>query len=558
MKRFLLVLTALFLVAEPVLAQGRGGGGRGGRGGGGRGAQPPTANNSWALTADSASYVRATPATDPGVQRIFAEGMQRSQVMKLAQQLLDSVGPRLTGSLGMESAQRYLVHNYTQWGIPARIENYGTWAGWTGGTAHADLVFPRVRSLEVTPMGWTEGTGGQWLEGDVVIVPESVTSPEAFNAWIPSARGKFVLVSPPRLSCRMPSQWAEFGTVESQTRNNAEQAAIQQTYNSRLVYGGQAAGISARLKEVGGLGVLSHSWSNYPGIDKVFGSPRVVVPNADVGCEDYGLLFRLAENNQSPRIRLLIQAERLPERPVGNVIAEMKGTQFPNEYVLLSAHFDSFTGGSGATDNGTGSLVMFEAMRILKAAYPNPKRTIIVGHWNGEEQGLNGSRAFVEDHPEIVAGLQAGFNQDNGTGRVINMSPGPFSGTRAALERYLSALPSDVTQWVRLGNPSAGPQGGGSDHASWQCAKAPTFSLGALSWDYSNTTWHTNRDTYDKVVPEDIRNNAVLVALLAYMASEDPQKMPRELVPLGNNADETPRQWPNCPSATRTSTQSNR
>jgi Zn-dependent M28 family amino/carboxypeptidase len=304
--------------------------------------------------------------------------------------------------------------------------------------------------------------------------------------------------------------------------------------------------------------MLSFGWSNYPGINKVFGSPRVVVPNVDVGCEDYGLLFRLAQNNQSPRIRLLVQAERLPERPVGNVIAEMKGTQLPNEYVLLSAHFDSFTGGSGATDNGTGSLVMFEAMRILKAAYPNPKRTIIAGHWNGEEQGLNGSRAFAEDHPEIVAGLQAGFNQDNGTGRVTSFSPGPFANARPFLERYLSAMPSDVTQWIRLGNASSGPATGGSDHASFQCLKAPAFGLGALSWDYSSTTWHTMRDTYDKVVPEDIRNNATLVAMLAYMASEDPQKMPRDLVPMGNNADGTPRVWPTCGRPIRTSAGSNR
>jgi hypothetical protein len=556
MRRTLAILAALVIVAQPVLAQGRGGGGRGGRGGG---AQVPPAPNSWPLTADSASYIRRTPPTDPGIQRIFAEGMERSQVMKLAQQLLDSVGPRLTGSLGMESAQRYLVHTYTSWGIPARIENYGTWAGWTGGTAHADLVFPRMRSLEVHPMGWTEGTGGQWLEGDVVIIPESVNSPEAFNAWIPSTRGKFVLVSAPRLSCRMPRQWQEFGSAESRTRIRQDQDALQQMYSSRMVYANGPAGLSARLKEVGGLGILSFAWSQYPGINKVFGSPRVVVPNVDVGCEDYGLLFRLAQNNQSPRMRLLVQAERLGERPVGNVIAEIRGTQLPNEYVLLSAHFDSFTGGSGATDNGTGSLVMFEAMRILKAAYPNPRRTIIAGHWNGEEQGLNGSRAFVEDNPRIVAGLQAGFNQDNGTGRVTSVSPGPFSNARPVLERYLSAMPSDVTQWIRLGGTSSGPATGGSDHASFQCQKAPAFGLGALQWDYSNTTWHTMRDTYDKVVPEDIRNNATLVAMLVYMASEDPQKMPRDLSPMANDPQtDQPRAWPNCARSIRTSAGSNR
>src|SRR6185503_7401863 len=104
-----------------------------------------------------------------------------------------------------------------------------------------------------------------------------------------------------------------------------------------------------------------------------------------------------------------------------NTIAELKGSQKPDEYVLLSAHFDSWDGGSGATDNGTGTIAMMEAMRILKTVYPNPKRTIVIGHWSGEEQGLNGSRAFAADHPEIVKGLQALFIQDNGTGRVSNI-----------------------------------------------------------------------------------------------------------------------------------------
>ena len=103
------------------------------------------------------------------------------------------------------------------------------------------------------------------------------------------------------------------------------------------------------------------------------------------------------------------------------MIAEIKGSEKPDEYVVLSAHFDSWDGASGATDNGTGTVMMLEAMRILKQAYPNPKRTILVGHWGGEEQGLIGSRAFAEDHPEIVQGCRRLFNQDNGTGRVADI-----------------------------------------------------------------------------------------------------------------------------------------
>ncbi len=120
-----------------------------------------------------------------------------------------------------------------------------------------------------------------------------------------------------------------------------------------------------------------------------------------------------------------------------NTIAEIKGIEKPNEFVMLSAHFDSWDAATGATDNGTGTLVMMETMRILKKIYPNPKRTILVGHWGSEEQGLNGSRAFVEDHPEIVANIQALFNQDNGTGRVVNMSGAGFANAKNYLGRWL-------------------------------------------------------------------------------------------------------------------------
>jgi hypothetical protein len=219
---------------------------------------------------------------------------------------------------------------------------------------------------------------------------------------------------------------------------------------------------------------------------------------------------------------------------------------------------------------------MMEAMRIVKAVLPNPTRTILVGHWSGEEQGLNGSRAFSEDHPEIVRGLQALFNQDNGTGRIQSTGPGPVIGARPFLVRYVEQLPPRISQHLRrpasadgqppspeqgpwnIGQPGA-PGSGGSDHSSFQCYGAPAFSLGALSWDYSNTTWHTNRDTYDKVIIDDLKHNATLTAMLVYLASEDPNTIPRtQLFALGSDESGTPRTYPTCARATRTSGASNR
>ena len=138
--------------------------------------------------------------------------------------------------------------------------------------------------------------------------------------------------------------------------------------------------------------------------------------------EDYTMLYRMVENGTTPTIKIISTSKELGDVPTFNTLAEIKGVEKPNEYVILSAHFDSWDGSQGTTDNGTGTIVMMEAMRILKKFYRNPKRTIMVGHWGSEEQGLNGSRAFVEDYPNIVENIQAVFNQDNGTGRVVSIS----------------------------------------------------------------------------------------------------------------------------------------
>ena len=183
-------------------------------------------------------------------------------------------------------------------------------------------------------------------------------------------------------------------------------------------------------------------------------------------------------------------------------------------------------------------------MRILKKFYPNPKRTILVGHWGSEEQGLNGSRAFVEDHPEIVDNVQALFNQDNGTGRVANISGQGFLHAYEFMGRWLSAVPADIRRGIETQFPGS-PGGGGSDHASFVAAGVPAFMLSSLSWSYGNYTWHTNRDTYDKIVFDDVRSNAILTAILVYMASEDPEKANREKIVLPfNERRNEPGTWP--------------
>ena len=184
------------------------------------------------------------------------------------------------------------------------------------------------------------------------------------------------------------------------------------------------------------------------------------MPTVDLSCEDYGLLFRLATNKQGPRVRLTAESQATPaEVPMFDVVAEIKGTELPNEYVLLSAHLDSWHGATGATDNGTGTITMLEAMRILKETYPRPRRTIIAGHWGGEEQGTIGSLSFAEDHPEVISGLQVAFNQDNGTWRVEILEGQGFLKASANLAKWVAQLPAEMTDSVRAAAAgSAGEQ----------------------------------------------------------------------------------------------------
>lgn len=493
---------------------------------------------------DSARYVRTTPPSDPTVQRLWDEGMQRGQVMELAQVLLDSIGPRLTNSDRFDAGQRWLIGKYAEWGITAKQEQYGTWRKWIRGVTHMDMVFPRVRTLEAIQLAWSPGTGNQWREAEAITLPKTN---ESWEEWAANARGKFVLYTAPVAVCRSPAQIAEYGTEATQSRlaSLRTREALAEM-SDRLIRGGNP---KEWPKTVGVAAMLGNNWSSYPGINKIFGSPKDQVPTIDVSCEDYGLLYRLAENGQHPRVRLYAESQDLGEQPVHNVIATIPGTEKPNEYIVLSAHYDSWDGASGATDNGTGTLTMLEAARILKAIYPNPKRTIIVGHWGGEEQGLNGSRAWVADHPEMVARVHAGFNQDNGTGRIQSLGPGPFPAGQDALIRYLQALPSQASGQIRLsgvGNPATG----GTDNASFQCMKSPVYGAGGVSWDYGSTTWHTNRDTYDKVIAEDLQYNATLIAMLTYMADQDPQLLSHDVIDL-KDREGNPAPWPSCGTGDR-------
>src|SRR5690606_33900643 len=223
------------------------------------------------------------------------------------------------------------------------------------------------------------------------------------------------------------------------------------------------------LEEAGAVGIVQSYWSEGLVANTIFSAYTKEISMVDISLEDYGMLYRMVEHNGKPKLRIVAESKDLGMVPTFNTIATIKGTEKPEEYIILSAHFDSWDGGTGATDNGTGTYTMMEAARILKKIYPNPKRTIIVGHWGSEEQGLNGSRAYVADHPEIVSNIQAVFNQDNGTGRVVNLSGQGFLNAYDYLGSWLHAVPEDVSKHIETHFPGT-PARGGSDYASFVAA----------------------------------------------------------------------------------------
>ena len=481
--------------------------------------------------------------SDPIVKKIIDEVNVNSQLEQLAFELLDVVGPRLVGTPGMTKANDWALAKFQSWGIPAKNEKFGEWNGWERGISHIDMVYPRVKTLAGTQLAWSPSTNGKSVVGEVIALPDFKDS-LAFRSWLPSVKGKYVMISMPQPTGRPDRIWEEFGTKESIAKMNRERDSLTVAWNNKIKATGLSVNsIPSELENAGAVGILTSFWSREYGANKIFGARSKKVPTLDISLEDYGILYRLAQHGIKPKISVETSSKHVGNVPSFNTIAEIKGTELPNEYVILSAHLDSWEGGSGATDNGTGTIAMMEVARILKKILPNPKRTILIGLWGSEEQGLNGSRSFVLDNPEIVENTQAVFNLDNGTGRVERINGSGFVNSYDYVGRWLNAVPRGITKDLKTDFPG-NPGSGGSDHASFVAAGIPAFMLSSLSWGYANSTWHTNLDTYDKLVFDDLKSNVILTAVLAYKASEESGLVDRERRVLPNGPDGKPATWP--------------
>ena len=224
---------------------------------------------------------------DPVVEAIVKEATENSQLEKLAHELMDQIGPRLVGSPKMQQAHDWAVARYTEWGIAARNEKWGEWRGWERGITHIDMVAPWVKSLAGTQLAWSPGTKGKTVTGDVVILPD-VADSLAFQKWLPTVKGKFVMISMNQPTGRNDDNWDKFGTKESVEKMKAERTRLTEAWSERIKKTGKTnATLPVALENAGAAGVVMCYWSRWSGANKIFGARTKKVPTIDLMLEDY-------------------------------------------------------------------------------------------------------------------------------------------------------------------------------------------------------------------------------------------------------------------------------
>ena len=502
------------------------------------------------------------------IAKIKEEGLTRSQVMDHIGWLSDVYGPRLTGGPGIMQASEWALAKFREWGLanPHR-ETFPFGKGWSLVRFSVHLVEPQIEPLIGFPAAWTPGTNGP-VVADVVRV--AIATDADFEKYRGTLKGKIVLTQPARevrmlegpFVLRMTAKdFEEAATVPPARGNTGDEAGrggrgrgrgdgptfqqrLQQFYKGEGVValfnrGGEsdtAAGgsdLSWRHQRPDGGTIFPTGGGGSRGADAGTGLPTVTL-----AVEHYNRMVRVLARNVPVKAELNV-ATRFYDETTGNgfnVIAELPGTDpvLKDEIVMLGAHFDSVASGTGATDNATGSAAMMEALRILKTVGARSRRTIRIGLWGGEEEGLLGSRAYVREHlgdPATMALKPAHekfsvyFNSDNGTGRVRGIW----------LQSNLEAAPI-FRQWIAplkdLDVAAVGPRSVTStDHVSFDALGLPAFQFMVDRLEYNSRTHHSNMDTFDRVQDDDMIQQATVVAVFAYNAAMRDAKLPRKPLP---------------------------
>ena len=540
----------------------------------------------WIAPAIAFGLAIAAPAAQTATERIDTamnarirkEGMDNSQIMRTMHQLTDVYGPRVTGSPNHEKAAQWVVDEMTRWGFKnghlepfefktATVTPSG---GWLNEKAAGHIISPVKDNLVFEVLAWTPSTKGTISASAVQLItpqgPETgapaqahENCPEVRPRFGPTAaqlqdylasmaarvKGKIVFVGPQTCVAFQEvapakrlteEQWRGRLTGVGGGRGNPPAGGANATPPEGTMTGAQVASavndflvanaVSVRVNDAGReMGQIRAF--NFAGYDPSKTVPTVVLRN-----EDYGRVTRLLADRLDVVLEFTILNHDYPlGKTTYNAVAEIPGSDTADEVVMLGGHLDSWHSATGATDNAIGVATMMEAARILQALGVKPRRTIRVAAWAGEEEGLLGSKAYVAQHfgtaeapkPEF-AKFDGYFNIDGGTGQFHLASIfGPSDASNVLAQVFKPFEDIGIYGTTTTTSRAAG----GTDSTSFNAAGLPGIGLNQDGMEYNSHTWHTNLDTFERIVEGDVKRSAVAIASAVYHIAMRDQMLPR-------------------------------
>ncbi len=511
------------------------------------------------------------------VHQIKTEAFDRSQVMDTLASLTNLYGPRLTGSPEFEQAADWAMSRLKDYGVSdVHEEKWGPFGrSWSLQAYSLDMTAPRYSHLLAVPLAWSAPSNGI-QSGDVLFAPihgenafDIKKNEEAFerykNEWKGKLKGKFVLVSESkplkhsthplfqRYTDAELAEIAEAPTPSVRRDIHVDEIKIPddpqaaETYFNSLSsstidelldrYFGLIAKEAEFFHDESVLGVIRTDARAKNGllVAEEAGSHQskdpLAPPSFVVSEEQYARLVRLIEQKQNIQLKMNLEAKVSDTDKDGlNIVGEIPGTKKPDEVVMIGAHFDSWHSGTGATDNGAGDAVMMEVMRILKTLNLNLDRTVRIGLWGGEEQGLYGSKAYVKAHLgdpktlEVKAGhdkFDAYLNLDNGSGKIRGIYLENNDAARPLFEQWMAPFHDLGVTTFTLKHTDF------TDHVSFDNVGLPGFQFIQDPLDYDTVTHHSDMDTYAHAVPEDMMQASAVIATLVYDIANEPELVPR-------------------------------
>jgi carboxypeptidase Q len=492
------------------------------------------------------------------VSRIKKEGFDNSQVMSILSMLTDVHGPRLTNSPGYKKAAAYAKSTLEQWGL--QNVHFDHWdeefgRGWSLKKFSLHATGPVYFPVIAYPKAWTPGIKGNVQAEAVYLDIQKESDIEKYKGKL---KGKIVLFSLP--TPVKPGFEADAKRLEEKELLDMANSGATEAFRGRRFSAPTEPQRLAFMKwdlcmKEGAVAVLEASPGSrledgtvtvaaatvpYPAetpfADRVSSrhpnAPKIL-PQVVVAAEHYNRMVRQIQQGIPVKLELTLEAEFTPNEKGFNVIAEIPGTDLKDEVVMIGAHLDSWHSGTGTTDNASGSAVMMEAMRIIKALGVSPRRTIRIGLWGGEEQGLLGSRNYVKrvygervddqyNHKPAAEKFSVYFNMDNGTGKYRGVYMQGNENARPVFREWLKPFEKLGASTLTLRNT------GGTDHLSFDGIGLPGFQFIQDPIEYSTRTHHTSMDVFDKALSDDLKHNAVMTAAFAWLAANRDELFPRK------------------------------